>query len=129
MIPWILVPAVLAAAAAPSSSSKAVVTCLDAHGTPARVVKPKACTFVLKGVEDVGATRVTLTRIRWKGWGATIATGTGTFVGNMGARSGGSVRLSRLKPCPGRGTKAYTRISVRPAGQKKATVLDLAGCG
>ena len=119
------------AVAAPSAPSpaKAVVTCLDARGTPARVVKPKACTFVLKGVEDVGAARVTLAQIRWRRWGTAVTTGTGTFVGNMGARSGGTVRLSRLKPCSGRSSKAYTRISVRPAGRGAATVLDLAGCG
>lgn len=132
MTPWLVaLPVVVAAAtASPSSPSRTVVTCLDAHGTPARVVKPKACTFVLdEGVEDIGATRVTLAQLRWKGWGTATATGTGTIQGNMGSRSGGTVRLSRPRTCPGRRTKAYTRIAVRPAGQKQASVVALAGCG
>lgn len=41
----------------------------------------------------------------------------------------GTVRLSRPRTCPGRRTKAYTRIAVRPAGQKQASVVALAGCG
>ncbi|WP_445150547.1 hypothetical protein [Baekduia sp. Peel2402] len=130
-LPWLALSAaaaVLAATAADAASTRKVVTCLNAAGTPARVVKPKACTFVLKTGNDVGAARVTVTKLKWKGWGTATATGTGTFMGNMGSSGKGAVRLSRLKACRGGATKAYTRMSVRPAGQSKATVVDLAGC-
>jgi len=130
-LPWLALSAaatVLAGSAADAASTRTVVTCLDAAGAPARVVKPKACTFVLKAGNDVGAARVTATKLKWKGWGTGAATGTGTFMGNMGSTGKGTVRLSRPKACRGGATKAYTRMSVRPAGQAKATVVDLAGC-
>lgn len=75
------------------------------------IVKPRSCVFVPRGKDpEVGANRLPMRSITWKRWGRTVASGSGTVVGNMGYREKATLRLYGRRSCDG--VQFYTRARI-----------------
>ena len=105
------------------------VVCVKYDGTGGHAfklhVKPRKCTWVVRGDEPFGYNTVDMARIDWKSWGSRRARGRGKFLVNMAGPIPGRVKLSKPRAgCNGRPSFTKATFYYPQTGSKTDMRLD-----
>src|SRR3954451_21747089 len=104
--------ATLTSTANAARPTKTYVGCVGRDRSPHPRVAPTRCNTMFSGLSHAD-TFGTLVNLRWKNWGRSVATATGTEIYFGYDRTPVTARLSRVRTLFGdRGTRAYTRLTV-----------------
>lgn len=111
------------------AAARTVVACVDTSTNITRLrERPRACTFPRRGKNQAfSVNRVSVSGLRWRGWGDGTATATGTYRGNNAVRYSVRVTVSRLSRCFAEST--YTRLRITAGGKTVFSFGLPASCG